>query len=229
MVANGARREHTTHPLVGGLFVKPPEQVGVEELAMQSVPAGPRRADLISTTMNVTPDAETHPSMDTAESVERVLTVSEPPLMAATPGLDDAELPEADKRHQEATQPETETIPQAVFSPAARAQRRVEPPIDAAELTGPFKAPLLMAEQEPPAPTVQKNERAGPVQKPATSRPLVQPNGAPQVSSGEDIQIHIGRVEVIAVPPAAQRTASATARKTESLADYLRRRDRRVR
>jgi hypothetical protein len=228
IVANVARREHTTHPLVGGLFVKPPEQAGVEESAMQSVPAGPRRADLISTAMNVTRDAETHPSMESVENFERVLTVSEPPLMAAKTGLDE-ELPEADKRHQGATQPETEAMPQAVFSPAARAQRRVEPPIEAAELTGPFKAPLLMAEQEPPALKVQKNERAGPVQKPSTSRPAVQPNGAPQVRGREDIQIHIGRVEVIAVPPPAQRTAPAAARNTESLADYLRRRDRRVR
>jgi hypothetical protein len=229
MVANVSRREHTTHPLVGGLFVKPAEQGVIEESATQSVPAGPQRADPISAAMNVTRDAETHPSMETAENVERVLTVSEPPLMAAKSGLDHAEVPEADKRHRGATQAETETMPQAVFSPAARAQRRVEPPIEAAELTGPFKAPLLMTEQEPPAPTVQKNERAGPMQQPATSRPAEQPSGAPQVRGREDIQIHIGRVEVIAVPPAAPRTAPAAARKTESLADYLRRRDRRVR
>jgi hypothetical protein len=42
----------------------------------------------------------------------------------------------------------------------------------------------------------------------------------------DDIQIHIGRVEVIAVPPAAPRPAAAPARKAMSLDEYLRRRDR---
>jgi hypothetical protein len=40
-----------------------------------------------------------------------------------------------------------------------------------------------------------------------------------------DIQIHIGRVEVVAVPQAAPSRATAPARKAISLEDYLRRRD----
>lgn len=42
----------------------------------------------------------------------------------------------------------------------------------------------------------------------------------------DDIQIHIGRVEVIAVPPAAPRPAAPPARKAMSLDEYLRQRDR---
>jgi hypothetical protein len=42
----------------------------------------------------------------------------------------------------------------------------------------------------------------------------------------DDIQIHIGRVEVIAVPPATPRPAVAPARKAMSLDEYLRRRER---
>jgi hypothetical protein len=45
---------------------------------------------------------------------------------------------------------------------------------------------------------------------------------------GEDIQIHIGRIEVIAVPPA-PRAAAATPRHAMSLDDYLKRRDGRAR
>ncbi len=45
-------------------------------------------------------------------------------------------------------------------------------------------------------------------------------------SSADEIQIHIGRVEVIAVPPAPQRPAPVPVRKAMSLDDYLRRRQR---
>jgi hypothetical protein len=41
----------------------------------------------------------------------------------------------------------------------------------------------------------------------------------------EDIQIHIGRIEVIAVPPPAPRATPAPARKSTSLDDYLKRRN----
>jgi hypothetical protein len=37
----------------------------------------------------------------------------------------------------------------------------------------------------------------------------------------EEIQIHIGRIEVIAVPPPATRSAAAPARKGQSLDEYL--------
>jgi hypothetical protein len=227
MVTSAARRDHTMHPLVGGLFVKPPEQGVMEESAMQSVPTGPQRADPISEAVDARRDAETNQFMKTDETVERMVAVREPPLMAAKSGLDDVELPAAGKRDQGTTQAKAERKPQEVFSLAARAKRQVEPPV--AETTEPFKTPLLMTEEDQPAPRVQKNERARPVQQPATFRPAVQPSGAQQGRGSEEIQIHIGRVEVIAVPPPAQRTVPAAARKTESLGEYLRRRDRRVR
>ncbi|MGA2350003.1 MAG: hypothetical protein ABSF70_06175 [Terracidiphilus sp.] len=40
-------------------------------------------------------------------------------------------------------------------------------------------------------------------------------------SGAEDIQIHIGRIEVIAVPPPAERPAAATVRRGQSLDEYL--------
>jgi hypothetical protein len=39
---------------------------------------------------------------------------------------------------------------------------------------------------------------------------------------GDEIQIHIGRIEVIAMPPAAPRPVAAPARKTQTLDEYLR-------
>jgi hypothetical protein len=40
---------------------------------------------------------------------------------------------------------------------------------------------------------------------------------------GDEIQIHIGRIEVIAMPPAAPRPVAMPARKTQTLDEYLRR------
>jgi hypothetical protein len=41
----------------------------------------------------------------------------------------------------------------------------------------------------------------------------------------DEIQIHIGRIEVIAMPPAAPKMVAAPARKTQSLDEYLRQRN----
>lgn len=62
----------------------------------------------------------------------------------------------------------------------------------------------------------------------AVLRRLAQPTsqkrdvGHPQ---GDEIQIHIGRIEVIAMPPAAPRPVAAPARKTQTLDEYLRQRN----
>jgi hypothetical protein len=40
---------------------------------------------------------------------------------------------------------------------------------------------------------------------------------------GDEIQIHIGRIEVIATPPAAPRPMPVPARKSQTLDEYLRR------
>jgi hypothetical protein len=52
---------------------------------------------------------------------------------------------------------------------------------------------------------------------------------APQKTAGDDIQIHIGRIEVTAVPPPVQRPASASASRSTSLKDYLKSRGGRAR
>jgi hypothetical protein len=60
-------------------------------------------------------------------------------------------------------------------------------------------------------------------QRSAASQTLARHN-APQLRSPiqpEDIQIHIGRIEVIAVPPPAARPAAAPARRGQSLDEYL--------
>lgn len=65
----------------------------------------------------------------------------------------------------------------------------------------------------------------------AMSRPTAPPVGPrhhQEVRGADDIQINIGRIEVIAVPPAAPRTTAPPARKGMSLDDYLSRRNGRM-
>jgi hypothetical protein len=52
---------------------------------------------------------------------------------------------------------------------------------------------------------------------------------APQRAAGDDIQIHIGRIEVTAVSPPVQRPANAPASRSTSLKDYLKSRGGRAR
>jgi hypothetical protein len=93
--------------------------------------------------------------------------------------------------------------------------------------------PLVVAKSSAPAPTglvpmrpaiptplgvEKKQDKGSPSQRPE-----------PSVREPDEIQIHIGRIEVTAMPPAAPRAAAANPRRgAPSLDEYLRRRDRRV-
>ncbi|WP_233855836.1 hypothetical protein [Paraburkholderia sp. HD33-4] len=79
----------------------------------------------------------------------------------------------------------------------------------------PFPAPM-MAESagRTAAPTAKLPARDGPS---ALRRPSTPDTG--------DIQIHIGRIEVMAAPPMAPRPAATPVRRTMSLDEYLKRRD----
>jgi hypothetical protein len=63
----------------------------------------------------------------------------------------------------------------------------------------------------------------------ADSREMTSALRAPERSETEEIQIHIGRIEVIAVPPPSARSAATPTSRFTSLDDYLKRRDGRAR
>jgi hypothetical protein len=57
----------------------------------------------------------------------------------------------------------------------------------------------------------------------AADRRLAQQQRAREERQSDEIQIHIGRIEVIAMPPAAPRPMPVPARKSQTLDEYLRR------
>jgi len=57
----------------------------------------------------------------------------------------------------------------------------------------------------------------------AAGRRLAQQQQARAERQGDDIQIHIGRIEVTAMPPTASRPMPVPARKSQTLDEYLRR------
>jgi hypothetical protein len=79
------------------------------------------------------------------------------------------------------------------------------------------RLPALRTQGEIEATVARGNTRRQAAQIPASSRSV------PQQS--DDIQIHIGRIEVVAVPPPAPRPATAPVRKGLSLDEYLSRKN----
>jgi hypothetical protein len=63
---------------------------------------------------------------------------------------------------------------------------------------------------------------------PRSQSPQFPPASRPAPQPADDIQIHIGRIEVIAVPPPAPRAQAAPSRKGLSLDEYLSRRNGRL-
>jgi len=77
-----------------------------------------------------------------------------------------------------------------------------------------------------PAPNSQDTiARPAPIKAPPLRRAEAK---AANAEKGGDVQIHIGRIEVIATPPAPPRSAHAAPNRFTSLSDYLKRRNGRV-
>jgi hypothetical protein len=119
---------------------------------------------------------------------------------------------------------------------------KITPLVPREEEAGPFESRRPRPHQNQPSPLIHSSTQTGEgpraeiqapghaqrpreLERPARDRPT----DPARRHSSEDIQIHIGRIEVIAVPTPVQRPVAVAARKTESLEEYLRRRDRRPR
>jgi hypothetical protein len=84
-------------------------------------------------------------------------------------------------------------------------------------------APSRSPSPQPPALLLPRRYPSAPAPGPDKKKPAVQKIER----EPDEIQIHIGRIEVTAVQPAPAPTPARLSRKTPSLDEYLRRRDRR--
>jgi len=220
MVAGAARPVRTMHPLVGGVFVKEQRQGIIEESAVVSARSEPARID---------GDVEARGEALETQNPERL--VGRP---VVDRGLQQEEMaPEMRGRARE----DDGAIVSSVQKSDVREPLAAEEKIQARRVHT-----LLMPEvadhdsEERVAGTVLEaiEHRTGAevshAARTAKERAAAERAARKEMERGsEDIQIHIGRIEVIAVQPPLQRAAPAVTRKSESLEDYLRRRDRRAR
>jgi hypothetical protein len=207
-----ARRESAVHPVVGGIYVKEPRRDLIEESALLNVPASRPKYPLPSTAGK---QYHADESLDTGEDA-----AGAPELALMSPKHEfetDAELPAPQRARGAPTEHDRALQTPQVPESAPRPPR--EDPAEAESET------LLPKTRRPPLDPVLPTHSVQ--AEPARSAALHAGEQARPV--GEDIQIHIGRIEVIAVPPPNQRGAPAAAHKSESLSEYLKRKDRRVR
>jgi hypothetical protein len=129
----------------------------------------------------------------------------------------------------------------------ARTEEIAERPVETRETVRPIETHTLLVQQPLVPERVERVEmgREEAEERESAERRVVQPLGersgverVPGVREqqrdgrrgSKEIQIHIGRIEVIAVPAPQQRAAApASGRRPESLDEYLQRRDRRAR
>lgn len=89
---------------------------------------------------------------------------------------------------------------------------------------------FLMPEIDPAPDSDRLPQIVPPGRNPGAFKPKTTTSARPETLASEpdDIQIHIGRIEVIAVPPAPAPAAGKSQRNVPSLDEYLKRRDRRA-
>jgi hypothetical protein len=214
MVADVARPQRTVHPLVGGMFVRDGQRVSLEESAVVNAPQEARQIQVSTVEREKVRALETLDRLVALPSdlaIEHVADVGEQRVQSPThevkSGRDAAAL---SGEKAEASETVKSMPPRGLLMPEIEEQGGSETDgglLTERNLDRDRSDVMARGRQLPAEPTSRQESERG----------------------SEDIQIHIGRIEVIAVPPPVQRSAPATARKTESLQEYLGRRDRRSR
>ena len=221
LVHTGAGRGDSVRPHTGSIFSQRAEErraplQGWEETEHVSLaqPPHPRamepEREPPEPHRGVTPRSEHAPLLPRSVASDRRMATEAPPVLHAVDigspddPLDDGssqQVAEQERRHDTAEAGVHLTVP-------ARASGRAGDPFR------PVMKPTRMSDAVISA--------AGPRDR---ARPH---HGVPAVQQPDDIQIHIGRIEVVAVPPPAPR-APKTADRSLSLDTYLSRRDGRTR
>jgi hypothetical protein len=180
------------------------------------------------------PDGGIHPLVGSLYSAPQTETAPAEPLAETRPSGSGAEP---------LAQPPVEPPPERVFAPLI--EEPAGRPVTASQYPF-FYRPAdgsLTVDTEPPAsrsstgpvvelrrsasglepPVRPRQSRSGvTAQNPRSPKPALQPRAAPP-REPDDIHIHIGRIEVAAVPAPAPRPAAPQPRKSLNLAEYLKR------
>jgi hypothetical protein len=221
MVSNAQKPARSIHPILGSLYSAPkygapPEAFQAEEDLVSSVRPEPGRktapeaAPVLTRAIVPTPetlrrDEDPKKGTEARTSLESLVA---PRQKAATP-LEPNETPsewESVKLVEpHAGAPEREVAPRYPYQPLVE------------EADHPASAERTFGDSAPRATGATRGPRRDPPPR------VAQPGREP-----DEIEIHIGRIEVTAVPQVAVRPAAQPARKSLNLDEYLKRRNRRA-
>jgi hypothetical protein len=222
------------HPIVGSIFSSPQRDLSAAESQSDEQPATPSMA--VAQPLPPAPGNKRDSGRKAEGNTGEVAAFEIKPLVERSPGPLSASIPE------------THTEPKiAAFEPLVADRRTREgstfhdPQKESGELGDsareisssgdrPYSSPVEALPVRPVVPKVLAKNRNDPAPAAARNRNLGRPMPAEFTGREPDqIQIHIGRIEVTAAPPSpAPRPAAAPARKSVNLDEYLKRRDRRV-
>jgi hypothetical protein len=193
-----------------------PDQAGSARMRLEPAPPRLLKERVMS--------SQRQEEMLSAHPVELLLPPVEPETPAGTTHVEARAEPSEEARSaRRAWKPQSEPVPLQPLSPQGQ-------PLLVEEWTGSARDEGEMPARSPRNHAPQANPTAWPVT--ATQRlraERMSPNvGREHQRGSDDIQIHIGRIEVVAVPQATPRSA-APARKSQTLDEYLKRRDGRAR
>jgi len=237
----------TIHPIVGTLFSPVGEETIPPTIAEPS--EGPRSNRPASSSDATPPSQETSrtlfpdPQPDhRAESTEPLaaphFTVPAPPAPEfVSDSVDDEKrllMPPATVGSVTDARSVTRNLGPAPTEELTGALTSTEPrdesetPLDDPQPRGDSRSayrPLIIGKLEAVPPTDEGHSK--PVPLGPRRRPTASEVGRPEVAERQpdEIQIHIGRIEVTAVPPPVAAPAARPVRKSQSLDDYLKRRD----
>jgi hypothetical protein len=252
-LAMGVRAPSRLHPFVGSMFAGPPSETAAP-LLPRADPIAESEGRAAGAPASTTAAVHAEPPPDTTPSEPADAPTARAPSVRVgrrdQPPIDE---PRDGARNAAAPPPgEARSDTRDGFRPLlARVETEAEAPAGLAEIRHAADAYPAPSRSQPLAPRAGRSDpvRATPDVPPtrAAARPgeIVPPPAparvpgavrklageesrapaGPRQPSGDDIHIHIGRVEVTAVPAPAPRSAAAPARKTMTLEEYLGRRN----
>ena len=228
-------------PIVGSLFAPSPHLGRPEDAPLDAVqPANPRAPGQLPqppaerpsrhhpVSQSTEPPAESPHASELAKDPVAVSIETFTPIFPVKGGEQQDDEPRGGHSETKASPTRELVVPDLEIETAARtghppAQAEAPAPSRATEAAPRQAAKPLKIKTSPPEEPVGHGFRVVPAFKqPANRGDEMSSNGTPRTEPDE-IEIHIGRIEVIAVQPAQAARPAALARKSMSLDEYLKR------